>query len=102
MDGASRMVLAMIFVRSRGQSLFVAKYPQDETTFEAMSVFSKSKTANCLEGSSTCFRSLLLRVFEVLAEGVVLTRPCVTTVGRWISYTYLLQFIIRWSKGKAY
>ena len=65
----------MTLSRSCEESRFVAKYPQEETTFEAMRVFSRSNTASCLEGSRTCLRNLLPRESGGEDDGIVLTRP---------------------------
>mgnify|MGYP007000223620 CR=1 len=81
-DGASRIVLLMILNRSCDDNLLVARYPQDETTLEAIRVFSRSNTASCLVGSRICLRNLSFREVGGEDDGVVLTRPWVTTVGR--------------------
>ena len=56
----------------------------DATTFEAMSVFSRSKAARWRSGSSTWRRSRSSRCSPVRPPGVVRTRACSTTDGRWI------------------
>jgi hypothetical protein len=74
-------------MRSSVGSRRVASQEYDATTLEAMSVFSRSKAAKCRAGSSTWRRSRSARFTTLRPPGVVRTRACCTTDGRWTSRT---------------
>ena len=60
----------------------VASHEYEATTFDAMSVFSRSKAATWRAGSSTWRRSRCSRPSRPDGPGVVLTRACSTTDGQ--------------------
>ena len=70
-------------MRSSGGSRRVASQEYDATTFDAMSVFSRSNAAKWRAGSSTWRRRRSSRFSPVRPPGVVRTRECSTTDGRW-------------------
>ena len=62
-------------IRSEAESRFVAKKLQEETTFEAMRVFSRSKTANSRLGSKICLRRRDFLESTFVGVGEVFTLP---------------------------
>ena len=68
--------------RSSGGRRRVASHEYDATTFDAISVFSRSKAAKCRAGSSTWRRRRSSRFSPCRPPGVVRTRACSTTDGR--------------------